>query len=71
MTRGGKTTEFYLTVATAVIGILVMLGIIDPDQQSEMIQAVEKIIGAVITIWTTVNYAIQRRKIKTDSHSKK
>ncbi|MDQ6919096.1 MAG: hypothetical protein M3Z98_07025 [Candidatus Dormibacteraeota bacterium] len=64
--RGYKTTEFWVTVLTAVVGLLVTLGYIDPAQAhgaglAAAIQVVGGILGMAVPVAV---YAISRALVK-------
>ena len=59
MKAGIKTTEFWLAVATAVIGNLVMFGVVPTDFPQE------QLIGGATSIIAVVVYIIARIKAKS------
>lgn len=71
MKVGWKTSEFWVTLAAQIIGILVLFGVIGTDQSGSMNEqaalianSVEKIVGAIITILSTLGYNNARAKVK-------
>jgi len=64
--EGYKTTEFWVSLATAVFGVLVTLGIFTSDQATDLVKAVQQISGGVITAVTAASYAISRGQAKTN-----
>jgi len=64
MKVGWKTTEFWVSVLSSAVGILVVLGWITPEVQTEVIAAIEKITGGVIAIISIVAYILGRAKVK-------
>lgn len=61
MKDGYKTTEFWLTLVTTVLMVLVALGVIGEDQAQEIEGLVEPLVAAVIPI---VLYIISRTVVK-------
>lgn len=70
MKTGYKTTEFWVSIATAVFGLLTTTGVFTPDQASDLTQSVGTISGAVITAVSTGIYAISRAKTKSNTNDK-
>ncbi len=64
---GIKTSEFWVSIATAICGLLVTLGVFSADQSSDLIQAVGTFSGAVILAISTGAYAISRSKSKSEN----
>lgn len=61
-----RTVEFWVAIATNVCGILVISGVITPDQSSELVVSVQSIIGGLLSILSTfklINTQIVRRKL--------
>lgn len=63
---GYKTTEFWMTVASFVLGLLMTLGIIGPEQIDSILSYINKTIGAVFTTIPTIVYIISRGKAKSN-----
>lgn len=68
MKAGIKTTEFYLTVVFAIVGVLVALGVIEQEQAQTLNAAIQQaviavgaLIAAVLPIW---KYIDSRTKLK-------
>jgi murein DD-endopeptidase MepM/ murein hydrolase activator NlpD len=64
---GWQSTEFWATLATAIVGILALAGKIDPADSDDLIKAIIAIAGGVITIITSVTYVISRSQLKKES----
>jgi len=64
MKQGWKTTEFWVTSCTAIIGFLVVFGLITPDIQDIVTANLEKIAGGIIAIISVVSYIWSRTKVK-------
>ena len=60
MKEGWKTTEFWVSLATGVFGILVTLGIFSADQAADLTSSVGEFAGAIITAVSAAGYAISR-----------
>ena len=77
MKPGIKTTEFWMSLIPAVVGLLLALGVVTPEQgdiitgqSGEIVAAVDKIIGAVMTIVVALGYAKSRGVAKNGSSNK-
>ena len=65
MKPGLLSTEFWVSLAAVIIGLLITLGVVpNTFPQSEVMVAVEKIVGAVITIATAIYYTKKRSELK-------
>lgn len=69
--NGWKTTEFWLSLVPQVLGVLLVLGVITPEQNTEttaqasiFINNVAQAIGAVIAGLSAYGYAGSRAKVK-------
>lgn len=63
--KGWKTSEFWKAIAFSLTGLLVTLGVFTPEQSSDLVAAVEKFSGAIITAVSTGTYAISRGLAKS------
>ncbi len=63
---GFLTSEFWLTIGSAVTGILVMLGYLTPQQADDFTSAVVAVVGGLVTISTTVVYIVGRVQLKRE-----
>jgi len=70
MKPGWKTTEFWKSIATNIIGLLAVLGVFTPEQSSDLIQAVGELAGAIILAISTGSYAISRGMAKKEDDNK-
>lgn len=61
---GWKTTEFYVTIATSVSGVLTMLGYLDAQNATDFVNAVQHLAGGVLTMGTVIAYIWSRVKAK-------
>lgn len=71
---GVKTTEFWITAVTSVIGLLVAIGLISFADSEMLADSIAKIGGAVgifiaeaIKIWKYIDSRIQAKKIAADA----
>ena len=61
---GWKTSEFWVSMATAAFGVLVTLGVVTPEMASEGTQAVGQIVGGVIILAPIIDYIWSRTQVK-------
>lgn len=61
---GYKTTEFYLSAASMIIGVLLMLGLIKPQQAQALNDQVPTIMGAILTLVMAASYVLTRFGLK-------
>ena len=64
MKAGIKTSEFWASVVVSLLGVLVALGVINPDQQKVLTNSVHQITGAIMAAVPIVGYAISRGHAK-------
>jgi hypothetical protein len=64
---GTKTTEFWVTIGTVVVGLLATTGIISPGGNDELIKALTTIIGGVATIVPAALYIYSRFHLKKEA----
>ena len=62
--NGLFTTEFLTTVITQVVGLLVISGIIAPEQQSETAELITNVIVGIMSLITAIAYIKGRNEIK-------
>ena len=55
--------KFLLAFATGVTGMLVVLGYLSLQEQTELVQAIEKIVGGIVTIVAIVTYIVAEMKL--------
>ena len=63
---GFKTTEFWVSLATGIFGVLVTLGIFTPEQAGDITTSVGQVAGGIITAITAAAYAISRGRAKNN-----
>ena len=59
-----KTTEFWVMVATQLIGILTLAGVFTAKESEALSSGIQAIVGAVITIASAFGYTWNRTEIK-------
>ena len=64
MKPGIKTSEFWATMTTALTGLLVLFGVIQPEHQGAVSEAANQIIGAGMMVAPVIGYALSRGKAK-------
>lgn len=64
MKQGYKTTEFWVALATNIVGLAVLSGWIGPEQSEPTLQAVEQIVGALMALGSTYGYSASRGQAK-------
>lgn len=57
---GMKTTEFWVSLAGGIFGVLVTLGVFTPDQAADLTKSIGEIAGGIITAISAASYAISR-----------
>lgn len=61
---GIKTTEFWTTILTQILGLLMTVGVISPSENSEISQGLTQIIGGLGVAIPPIAYAISRGMAK-------
>jgi hypothetical protein len=61
---GFMTTEFWTMAVKVLVGIGMVTGVIRPEAQDDLINAVVMIVGAVISVVPYVTYLIARTYLK-------
>ena len=59
---GLKSSTFWLSAGTALLGFLVSSGVIGAETQDSIVNGIKQIIAGAAMIWPVVNYGIQRTK---------
>jgi hypothetical protein len=67
MKPGYRTTEFWISLASQVLGILVILGVITPEQQGAVAEGLNQIIGAALMVASSFGYSLSRGIAKQKS----
>ncbi len=63
---GIKTTEFWVTLATSIVSVLVLSGVIKAQNVGPMNEAMVQIAGAVALIISNLNYIWSRASVKKE-----
>jgi hypothetical protein len=65
MQSGYKSTEFYTTLISTVVGLAVLAGFIKPEESSLFTNALVTIIGGLLTLIPPLVYIINRTWLKS------
>ena len=63
---GWKTTEFWVALISQILGLLVVLGVITPEQQNTLNQAATQVAGGVVMAASAFGYCISRGQAKSN-----
>lgn len=66
MKTGVKTSEFWLTISSGVLGLFAMYGVIPTEELTEVERMIEQVFGALVTIVTFVTYIVGRVSLKKE-----
>jgi len=61
---GYKTTEFWVTLITQILGIVALFGKFTPEQATALTSAMIQIAGAVSTAAASFGYSLSRGRAK-------
>lgn len=64
MTKGMKTSEFWVMVLGQVVGLLVMFGVVEPGQGNELRDGASQLIGGGFAVATALGYMGSRAVAK-------
>ena len=64
MKPGYKTTEFWVTLIVQLLGILVLFGVITPEQQSTLAEAAQQGAAAIAMALSAFGYSVSRGQAK-------
>lgn len=64
MKSGIKSSEFYMSLAALVTGLLVMGGYLVPERQTEVTELVSQAIGGAVALFSLINYTLSRTELK-------
>ncbi len=64
MKAGYKTSEFYVTIVSLVVGLGVTSGLIVPEQAQKLNDSLVQIIGLLITLGPVITYILSRTYLK-------
>jgi len=69
MKPGWKTTEFWVTMATSVLGLLALTGTLTPEKSSELTKQLLPIIGVLVPAIVGAGYSVSRGTAKRNQKS--
>lgn len=61
-----QTAEFWTTLATNVVGLVVLFGGITTEQSTEVVSAVTQIVGAVLMLATSFGFIKSRAALRSE-----
>lgn len=64
MKKGFTTSEFYVTLASTVVSLLVMAGVIEPANASQLTDLVVQAIGGIVALGSVIAYILSRTELK-------
>lgn len=64
MKPGWKTTEFWITIATSILGLLAFTGVLTPDRSSELTKQLLPLIGVLVPAVVGAGYSVSRGTAK-------
>ena len=67
MTQGYKTTEFWITIISIIVGLLVSTGVIDPNKSSQLTSSISALVGGIVTLAPAITYIINRTWLKSQN----
>lgn len=63
---GYKTSEFYLSLTTSIVGLFITLGYLTPQQGDDLVKGITTITGGIAMIVPVIFYIYTRYVIKRD-----
>lgn len=63
---GWRTTEFWTSITTAILGIGVLFGFITPEESDKVNLGLSQIVGGLMTVVPIVAYSVSRGRAKTN-----
>ena len=64
MSSGLKSTEFYLTISSLIVGLLTMTGLLSPEKSGEVTELIVQAIGGIVALGTLISYILSRTQLK-------
>ncbi len=64
MKAGIKTTEFWISMGAAIVGVVAASGFFTPDQASTITNAITQLGGIITTVAAAFGYSISRGMAK-------
>lgn len=66
MKIGVKSSEFFVTLGSLIVSLLVMSGLIAPERSSEVQEVIVQAIGGIVALGTIVSYIYSRTVLKQE-----
>lgn len=66
MKSGLKTSEFYVTLVSTVVSLLVMAGVVEPSYQNQLTDLVVQAVGGIVALGSVIAYILSRTEIKKE-----
>lgn len=66
MKSGLKTSEFYVTLVSTIVSLLVMAGVVEPAYQSELTDLVVQAVGGIVALGSVIAYLLSRTELKKE-----
>jgi uncharacterized NAD-dependent epimerase/dehydratase family protein len=62
---GVKSTEFYVTVGVQIVGVILALGVVTPEQADTLTKAITQGAGVIAMLISAFSYAKSRAAVKS------
>lgn len=62
---GVKTTEFWVTILIQILSLLVVFGVITPEEQGNISTGVQQLVAGIVQLVSAVAYIWSRTKAKS------
>ena len=66
MKTGLKSSEFYVTLVSMVVSLLVMSGVLEPSEANQLSELVVQAIGGVVALGSVISYILSRTELKKE-----
>ena len=66
MKSGLKSTEFYVTLVSTIVSLLVMAGLVQPTEADQVTELVVQAIGGIVALGSIIAYIYSRTVIKQE-----
>ncbi len=60
MKPGYKTTEFWMSLVTQIVALLVLFGVIEPAAQEQVSGSLTQLVAAIAAVFNAAGYAFSR-----------
>lgn len=70
MKSGIKSSEFYVTLGSTIVSLLVMSGVLSAEQSSETAELIAQAIAGIVALGTIVSYIYSRTALKAKEMEK-